>query len=175
MSENSAHVHVYTGKGKGKTTAALGLAFRASGHGMKVYFGQFMKGRRCCEHKAAESNPLITMELYGEPGCFRKKEVTEKHREQAENGLKKARNAIDSGQYKLVVLDEINTAVSFGLIDPAKVLEIMELCRKRGIELVLTGRNADRKIIGEADLVTEMKQIKHYFEKGVQARKGIEF
>jgi cob(I)alamin adenosyltransferase len=109
--DTKRYIQVYTGDGKGKTTAALGLSIRAAGHGLKTYIGQFMKGQHYGELAALRDNPCITIEQYGDIECIRRDQVTQKHMDQAEQGLIKARDAMLSGQYDLVVLDEINVTV----------------------------------------------------------------
>jgi cob(I)alamin adenosyltransferase len=169
----SGFVHIYTGDGKGKTTAAIGLAVRAAGHGMHTYIGQFMKGQPYGELAALERNPHITIEQYGSTRCFRRDEVTQQDRDRARKGLEDAKQAMLSGSYRIVVLDEINVAIWFGLITEQDVLDLLSH-RPSGVEVVLTGRKATERLIHEADLVTEFKQIKHYYEEGVAARDGIE-
>ena len=167
------YVQVYTGDGKGKTTAALGLALRASGHGMRTYVGQFMKGQNYGELDAVRDNPLITIEQYGDVRCIRKEEVTADHVAQAHRGLEQARGALLSGEYDIVVLDEINVAIWFGLLAVEEVLALLDR-RPEQVEVILTGRRAPQELIDRADLVTEMRMVKHYYEQGVMARKGIE-
>jgi cob(I)alamin adenosyltransferase len=167
-------VQVYTGNGKGKTTAALGLALRAVGRGLKVCMFQFIKGGgRYGEHIAAEKlAPLLTIIQSGRPGWVNTKEITEDRRI-AQEALTKARDLLTSGEFDLFICDEINGAVGFGLIDIEQVLELISN-KPEKTELVLTGRNADERIIEAADLVTEMREIKHYYKSGVPARTGIE-
>lgn len=167
-------VQVYTGNGKGKTTAALGLALRAVGRGLRVCFFQFIKGGGPYgEHLVAEKlAPLFTIINTGRPGWVNVKDITEDRRV-AQESLAQVRQVLQSGNYDLVVLDEINGAVGFGLIDEDQVLELIKL-KPATVELVLTGRNVTEKIIEAADLVTEMREIKHYYKAGVPARTGIE-
>jgi cob(I)alamin adenosyltransferase len=167
------YVQVYTGDGKGKTSAALGLALRASGHGMRTYIGQFMKGQHYGELEALRDHPLITIEQYGEMHCIRREEVTPEHVSQAHRGLERAREAMLSGQHDLVVLDEVSVAIWFGLLTVEEVLAFLDQ-RPSHIEVILTGRRAPPELIERADLVTEMQAVKHYFQQGVVARKGIE-
>jgi cob(I)alamin adenosyltransferase len=167
------YVQVYTGDGKGKTTAALGLALRAAGHGMRTYIGQFMKGQPYGELDALRDHPAITVEQYGDVRCIRREEVTPAHVEQARRGLERARQALLSGQYDIVVLDEVNVAIWFGLLTVGEVLALIDQ-RPARVELVLTGRRAPQELIERADLVTEMREVKHYYQQGVEARKGIE-
>jgi cob(I)alamin adenosyltransferase len=166
-------VHVYTGDGKGKTSAALGLALRASGHKMRTYIGQFMKGTHYGELDALRENPYITIEQYGDVRCIRREQVTAVHIAQAREGLQIAKEAMLSSQYDIVVLDEINIAIWFGLLTLEEVQAFLDE-RPQHIELILTGRRAPQEIIERADLVTEMREVKHYFHKDVKARDGIE-
>lgn len=165
---------VYTGNGKGKTTASLGLALRAAGRGLKVCVFQFIKGGGPYgEHLIADKlAPFFTIIQTGRPGWVNTKDISE-DRQLAQDALQQARQLLISGEYDLFICDEINGAVSFGLIDVEQVLELIAL-RPEKTELVLTGRNADEKIIAAADLVTEMREIKHYYKAGVPARTGIE-
>lgn len=167
------YVQVYTGNGKGKTTAALGLALRAAGAGMRVFVGQFIKEEKASEHTALERfADLISVAQFGRGMCITRKPAHEDI-EAAKEGMRKTGEALASGQYDLVILDEINVAVSLGLVD---VEDVLRLIREKPstAELVLTGRGADERLIAEADLVTEMRDIKHYWDKGVKARRGIE-
>jgi cob(I)alamin adenosyltransferase len=168
-------IEVYTGDGKGKTTAALGLAFRAAGRGLRTYFGQFLKGQPSGELLAARKlQALITIEQFGRKKFIK---VTEDFEEEdyrlAEEGLKKCLKAMLSGQYQIIVLDEINVAINLGLIKEEEVHEFLDQ-RPEGLEVVMTGRYACQSVIERADLVTEMVCRKHYYDKGVRARKGIE-
>jgi cob(I)alamin adenosyltransferase len=167
------YVQVYTGDGKGKTSAALGLALRASGHGMRTYIGQFMKGQHYGELEALRDHPLITIEQYGDAHCIRREEVTPEHVSQAHGGLERVREAMLSGQYDLVVLDEVSVAIWFGLLTVEEVLALLDQ-RPSHVEVILTGRRAPQELIERADLATEMQAVKHYYQQGVVARKGIE-
>ncbi len=169
----AGYVQVYTGDGKGKTTAALGLALRASGHGLRTYIGQFMKGQRYGELEAVSGNAHITVEQYGEVHHIYEDTVTADDVERAQRGLELAREAMHSGQYDILVLDEINVAIWFGLIGTEEVLAFLDE-RPADVEVVLTGRRAPQGLIDRADLVTEMVMVKHYYEQGVNARRGIE-
>ena len=166
-------IHVYTGNGKGKTTAALGLALRAAGNGLKVYIGQFLKGRAYGELRALKKFKNIKIEQFGSV-CFVGKKPSQKDVELAKKGLEKSRKILSKKIYDLVVLDEINVALRLGLLDLEEVLAMIRKIPKK-TELVLTGRYAPKKIIKAADLVSEIKEIKHYFKKGVKCRRGIEF
>jgi cob(I)alamin adenosyltransferase len=168
------YVQVYTGEGKGKTTAAFGLALRAAGHGKHVYVGQFMKGGTCGEIAALRDNPLIVVEQFGGPGCIRRDQVTPLHRGHAGDGLARSTAALTSGANALVVLDELDVALWFGLLTVAECVALIE-ARPPAVELVITGRYAPRAVLDRADLVTEMREVKHYYRQGVQARAGIEF
>ncbi len=169
------YVQVYTGDGKGKTTAALGLALRASGHGMRTYIGQFMKGQHYGELDALRDHPLITIEQYGDVRCIHREEVTPEHVAQARRGLERAREAMLGlkGCYDVVVLDEVNVAIWFGLLTVEEVLAFLDQ-RPEHVEVILTGRRAPQELIERADLVTEMREVKHYYQQGVLAREGIE-
>lgn len=169
------YVHVYTGNSKGKTSSSLGLAFRAMGRGLKTYIGQFMKGQYYGELKSAEMcQPYITIEQYGKDTFVHVKNPPgEENVRMARNGLEKAKQAMYSGEYDIVVFDEINTAHGFNLISTDDMLEIIRT-KPDGVEVVFTGRYAPRQVIEEADLVTEMVEIKHYYKQGVIAREGIE-
>jgi cob(I)alamin adenosyltransferase len=174
MALDKGCIQVYTGNGKGKTTAALGLALRAVGRGLKVCVFQFIKGGgRYGEHLAADRlAPLLTIIQTGRPGWVNTRDITEDRRV-AQEALVKAGELLTSGEFDLFVCDEINGAVGFGLIDVEQVLEL--IARKPPqVELVLTGRNAHQLVIEAADLVTEMREIKHYYAAGVPARTGIE-
>ena len=168
-------IQVYTGNGKGKTTAALGLAFRAAGRDMKVCVIQFMKGGGPYgEHFAAEKlAPYITIIPTGRSGWVNRDNPDPEDIRLAEQALELSRKALTGGEYDLVILDEINGAVSFGLVDVDEVLALME-DKQPAVELVMTGRNAHEKVIAAADLVTEMREIKHYYRAGIPSRIGIE-
>lgn len=167
------YVQVYTGNSKGKTTAALGLALRAAGAGLKVFIAQFIKKRKSSEHKALERfKDLIMVKQYG-TGFLKGGKPTESDIKAALRGFEEVKKIILSKTYNVVILDEINIATYYGLL---KVDDLLDLIKKKpvNVELLLTGRYADEKIIEIADVVTEMKEIKHYYERGVKARKGIE-
>jgi cob(I)alamin adenosyltransferase len=168
------YIQVYTGNGKGKTTAALGLSLRAAGAGLRVFIAQFIKKRRCSEHNIIRErfSDLITVKQFGE-GLILKRATTQSDITAAQKGLVEVRKAIESNEYDIVVLDEVNVAVHCHLISLADLLDIMEK-KPEGVELVITGRYADEKVIDKADLVTEMKEIKHYRKKEIKARRGVE-
>jgi len=169
------YVQVYTGNGKGKTTAALGLAFRAMGRGLKTYVGQFMKGQKYGELDAARITPdFITIEQYGKDTFIHTTNPPDPEDvRMAKSGLKKAIKAMQSGKYSIIILDEITTAYYFHLITTSEMLELIKN-KPDGLELVFTGRYAPKELIAAADLVTEMKEVKHYYQKKVDARDGIE-
>ncbi len=169
----TGYIQVYTGDGKGKTTAALGLSLRAAGHGLKTYIGQFMKGQHYGELTALRDHPFITIEQYGDMDCVRREDINPKHIDQTRQGLVRAHEAMCSGEYDILILDEINVAIEFGLISVKEVLDMLEN-RPKNIEVVLTGRYAPQELLDTADLVSEMKEVKHYFRQGVLARNGIE-
>ncbi|MDD4658170.1 MAG: cob(I)yrinic acid a,c-diamide adenosyltransferase [Eubacteriales bacterium] len=189
------YVQVYTGNGKGKTTAAIGLALRALGAGKKVLFLQFMKTATYSEHKILPNlSPNLTLKTLGKPffvvkeGSMPEAELA-KWRKQAvifppgqppqeyvdlmREGLALAREAVSSGEYQVVILDELVVALHFGLVDWQEVKSLIE-AKALDVELVLTGRGATEELIEVADLVTEMREIKHYYTQGVIARQGIE-
>ena len=170
---SKGYVQIYTGDGKGKTTAALGLALRAAGHGMHTYIGQFMKGHPYGELEALVDHPCITIEQYGDVHFIRREEMTFEHAARARHGLERAREAMYSDRYDLVVLDEINVAIWFGLVSVEDVLALLD-DRPLSVEVILTGRGAPQQLIDRADLMTEMREVKHYYAQGVPAREGIE-
>lgn len=170
--ENKGQIHIYTGNGKGKTTAALGLSLRAICAGKKVFFGQFVKGMDYSELKAMEYLPGFKMEQFGRD-CFIFNEPKEEDILVAKEGLEYCKNIIEKGEYDLVVLDELNIALYYKLFSIEEVIETIK-AKDDKVELVITGRYAPEELVELADLVTEMKEIKHYYKKGLEARKGIE-
>jgi cob(I)alamin adenosyltransferase len=173
MRTMNGYVQVYTGNGKGKTTAALGLSLRAAGAGLKVYIAQFMKMGEYSEIKALKRfSDLITVEQFG-TGKFILDQPSPEEILAAEKGLEQIRTIITGGEHDLIVLEEANLAVKFNLFSVEDLLDIIRT-KPESVELVITGRDADPEIIQKADLVTEMKEVKHYFQKGVTARIGIE-
>jgi cob(I)alamin adenosyltransferase len=168
-------IQVYTGNGKGKTTAALGLALRAAGAGLRVFIAQFIKKRKCGEHAIIGSRlaDLITIKQFGR-GLILKRSTTSSDIKAAQKGLAEVRRAIASNEYNVIVLDEVNVAVHYNLISLSDLIDIMEQ-RPDNMELLITGRYAHKKVIEKADLVTEMREIKHYRKKGTKARRGIEY
>ncbi|KPK43027.1 MAG: cob(I)yrinic acid a,c-diamide adenosyltransferase [Omnitrophica WOR_2 bacterium SM23_29] len=166
-------IQVYTGDGKGKTTAALGLALRASGAGLKVYIGQFIKGSSYSELKALKKIPNIKIEQYGS-GCFIKDKPKQADIDLVRKGLKRVSQILVKRNYDLIILDEINVALYLGLLKVSEVTNLIKAAPKK-TEIILTGRWAHPKVIRLANLVSEIKDVKHYYKKGIKARKGIEF
>ncbi|HEY4715502.1 MAG TPA: cob(I)yrinic acid a,c-diamide adenosyltransferase [bacterium] len=169
------YVQVYTGDGKGKTTAALGLAMRAVGHGFRVYMVQFMKGQIFYGELAAAGKlyPNFVIKQAGRPDFVNPEKPEKIDIKMAKNALKHSEKVVSSGKYDIVILDEINVAVKFNLLNVNDVLKLIKI-KPSHVELILTGRYADPKILKAADLVTEMRLLKHYYNKGIMAREGIE-
>jgi len=170
---SKGRIHIYTGNGKGKTTASIGLAVRAAGAGLKVCIYQFVKAKPSCEFKALKKISKIKVEQCGR-GLIRGGKSSVADFKCASSGLVRARRDIESGKYDLMILDEVNVATDMGLLDVKDVLELIDI-RRPSLELVLTGRGADKRLIGRADYVTRFEKIKHPFDKGVLARRGIEY
>ena len=167
------YVHVYTGNGKGKTTAAMGLALRATGAGKKVYIAQYAKGMHYSElHAIAKHLPNITLKQYG-LGCFIFNKPKQADIEAANVGLREVEGIISGCEYDVIILDEANIAVFYNLFSVQDLIAILNK-RNPATEIVITGRYACEEIMEYADLVTEMTEIKHYYKQGVQARVGIE-
>lgn len=168
-------IQVYTGTGKGKTTAALGQAMRAAGQGLKVYIIQFMKGWPYYgELDTVGHHPNITLKQYGRPDYVDKDSPEPIDIEMAQDAVRHACEVLTSGQYSLVILDEINVALEWKLISLDSVIRLLD-AKPENVELILTGRYAHPEIIARADLVTEMHEIKHPYQKGVVSRRGIEY
>ena len=169
-------VSIFTGDGKGKTTAAIGTVVRAAGHGLRVFVVFFMKGKDYVHGEFAILSrlPNVTVASFGQRGWVSKGEVKPEHKEQAGLALASAREAILSGSYDLVVLDEVNVAIASILVELDELLRLIN-DKPRNMELILTGRNADPRLVQRADLVTEMLMIKHPYAKGIKARKGIDY
>ncbi|OEU47741.1 MAG: cob(I)yrinic acid a,c-diamide adenosyltransferase [Desulfobulbaceae bacterium S3730MH12] len=168
-----SYLHVYTGAGKGKTTAALGLTIRAAGAGHKVFLAQFIKGGRYSELNALKRfDDLVTVEQFGR-GRFMDGKPSESDIIAARNGLKKMKAILSSGDYKVVILDEANIALYYNLFTVKEIIDLID-CRSKNTELVITGRHAPPEVLERADLITEMKAVKHYYKEGVKARVGIE-
>ena len=164
------YLHIYTGNGKGKTTAAFGLALRAAMAGKKVFIGQFVKSMRYHETEVESILPQIHTEQFGR-GCFIGRNPADK--KTARQGLDRCREALSGKEYDLVILDELNIALYFGLLTAGEVLEALHN-RGEQVEAVVTGRYAPQELIDAADLITEMTEIKHYYQKGVESRDGID-
>ena len=173
---NRGLIQVYTGDGKGKTTCALGLALRAVGQGFKVFMVQFMKGRETGEAKAAADRlaPDMTLRYFGRPGLVNLRSPDPEDLTRVQEAWDLARQVILAGAHDLVILDEINLALTFNLVPLAEALEVLRV-RPPWVEVVLTGRQAPPELVELADLVTEMRPLKHYYEAGVKARRGIEW
>ncbi|WP_425475013.1 cob(I)yrinic acid a,c-diamide adenosyltransferase [Anaeromonas frigoriresistens] len=169
---SKGYFHIYTGNGKGKTTAALGLSMRAICAGKKVYFGQFVKGMKYSETKAVEYLPNFEIHQFGRT-CFIEKDPEQEDIDIAKEGLKVCKDILEEGNYDIIVLDELTIALYYKLFTVEEVLKMLEN-RSPEVEVIITGRYAPEELIQIADLVTEMKEIKHYYQQGVQARKGIE-
>ena len=168
-------IQVYTGDGKGKTTAALGLALRAAGHDLQVYIIQFMKGwPHYGELVSLQHLPNITLCQFGRPEFVDREHPDHEDVRLAREALERARQIITSGDYDVVILDEVNVAVDYGLIGLDDLLALLE-AKPDHVELVLTGRGAHPEIIKRADLVTEMLAIKHPYDVGIKGRRGIEY
>jgi cob(I)alamin adenosyltransferase len=167
------YVHVYTGNGKGKTTAAIGLAIRAAGAGLQVLFAQFVKGMKYSEISALERfSDRISVRQYGR-GCFMERFAEQEDIDEAAKGLQDVQECLHTGNFDVVILDEANIALYYSLFTFTELLDTIQ-ARPEGCEIVVTGRYAPQELIDAADLVTEMKEIRHYYAKGIQARDGIE-
>jgi cob(I)alamin adenosyltransferase len=168
-------VQIFTGDGKGKTSAAIGAVVRALGHGLRVYIAFFLKGDYPYgERKILSQLPNVTMDSFGSEEFVNPENIKPEEKKQAKRDLAAARQAMLSGDYDLVVLDEVNIAVAFNLVELGEVLKFID-DKPEGVELILTGRRADSKLVQSADLVTEMLNIKHPYDEGVVARGGIEY
>lgn len=168
-------IQIYTGNGKGKSTAAIGQAVRAAGFGLKTYIAQFMKVYPYNELNSLKLlNEWISIEQFGDDDFVYRKELPNKvEMDKARRGLEKAKAKMLSGKYDLIILDEICVSIHFGLFNDEEILTFIKM-KPEKVELILTGRYCPDKILEVADLVTEMKVIKHYYLNGVLARKGIE-
>jgi len=168
-------VEIFTGEGKGKTTAALGVALRASGHGLKVFIVYFMKGGfPYGEQKVLSLLPGISFAKFGLESFVDPDNITEAEKEQARRALQKAKEVISSKEYDIVILDEINLAAAWKLVDIDEVIKVVK-GKPKEVELILTGRHADARLVELADLVTEMTKVKHPYDKEILARKGIDY
>ena len=171
----NGYIQVYTGNGKGKTTAAIGIAVRAAGANLKTCFVQFMKDFPYSELESLRHlSEWITIEQFGNDAfVFEKEKPSSELLETIEDGIVKAEEKMLSGKYDLIILDEICVSIYFNLITVNRVIEVINN-KPKNVELVLTGRYCPEEILQKADLVTEMKEVKHYYQKGIEARKGIE-
>ncbi|MDY6793781.1 MAG: cob(I)yrinic acid a,c-diamide adenosyltransferase [Actinomycetota bacterium] len=168
-------IQVYTGDGKGKTTAALGQALRAMGHGAEVYMIQFMKGRTYGELLTAQRClPDLTIVMSGRDEFVKKGSLEEVDLRMAREGFDLARSVVAEGGCDMLILDEINIAIDYGLLPLEEVLDFLRSC-PQGIDVICTGRYAPSELIDTADMVSEVKEIKHHYQKGVLMRKGIEY
>jgi len=174
MSIKKGLIHIYTGNGKGKTTAAIGVGIRAIGDGLKVHMIQFMKGRRYSEIDALENIPNFTVVQYGRDEFVSKKNPDKIDIDLAKKGFEYTKKIVKSGEYDVVILDEINVAVDFDLIPLEDILHLIEE-KPEKVELILTGRYAHPDVVKLADLVSEILEIKHPYQEGVQSRKGIDW
>ena len=175
MDERKGYFHIYTGTGKGKTTAALGLAMRAAGAGLKTYIGEFVKYQEYSEVAVIrERFPEIKIELFGNEGlCINGRDLNEVDKKTAREGFDHSMTAMKSGEYDIVILDEICIAVHTGALSESDAMRFVEE-RPDNVDLVFTGRDATERMIDAADLVTDMNEIKHYNNAGVESRKGID-
>lgn len=169
------YIQVYTGNGKGKTTAAFGLTLRAVGAGKKVFFAQFVKSQIYSEVKAVQKFlPSVTIKQYG-LDCFIVNTPTPADIAAARKGFKEISEIIKAGQHEVVILDEANIAIYYNLFSEDELIELIQ-SKPQEMEIIITGRYATPKLVEIADLVTEMKEIKHYYNtQGVEAREGIEY
>jgi cob(I)alamin adenosyltransferase len=169
------YIHIYTGDGKGKTTAALGLALRAAGSGLKTCFVQFMKGQHYSELESVKMlQGLVTIEQYGHPTFCRITDPPDPEDvERAVRALGRLHEIMNAHGCDVLVADEIVTAMKFGFLSEDDVLGLMQN-KPEGMELILTGRGATERLVEAADLVTEMHEVRHYYRKGIEARQGIE-
>ena len=167
------YVQVYTGNGKGKTTAAIGLAIRSLGAGWRVFIAQFLKAGEYSEHKAlAKFSDHLTIKTYGR-NVFIKGKPEDEDIRLAQAAYEEIAEIVASGRYNLVILDEANVAVHYGLLTVDQILDLVDR-RAEGVELVITGRYAHPQLLDRADLVTEMREVKHYYQRGIKARRGVE-
>ena len=166
------YIHIYTGDGKGKTTAAFGLAVRALCAGKSVFIGQFVKSMKYNETRMVEKFDRISIEQFGN-GCMLTREATEEDIRAAHEGLTKCRDVLLPGEYAVVILDELTIALFLGLLELDDALQLLRSKRPE-TEVVITGRYAPQELIDIADLVTEMREVKHYYKQGVLSRDGID-
>lgn len=182
ISENAAPspkrkpVYIFTGNGKGKTTTAVGTAVRAAGHNQKVYISFSNKGAKYTsgETEILKNLPGVKMEVFGAKGWLSRGKISEAQKTQAQKALEAAKKALTSGNYDLVVLDEMLMSVYFNLVDADDIISLMR-DKADSTSLILTGRGADPKIVREADLVSEILPIKHPYDDGTKAIEGLEY
>jgi len=168
-------VQIFAGDGRGKTSAAIGTAIRAAGYGLKVLVVFFMKASQALgEYKVLTDLPDVDWVAYGRPSFLKLSQARQEDRELGEKALKAAREAVMSGRYDLVILDEVNNAVSFNIVDLEAVKKLIK-DKPPAVELILTGRFGNPELYRMADMITELKSLKHPFDKGISARKGIDF
>ena len=169
-------ISIFTGDGKGKTTAAIGTAVRAAGHGLRVFIAFFAKGDKYFrgEDNTLSRLPNITITSCRHKNWIDKENIKAEDKELAKSALAAAREAMLNGNYNLIVLDEINIAINYGLVSLDEVIELVN-DKPQNVELILTGRYAEPKLVQMADLVTEMQMVKHPYSKGVKARRGIDY
>jgi cob(I)alamin adenosyltransferase len=168
-------IQVYTGQGKGKTTAALGLALRAAGHGLRVEIVQFLKGwPGYGELKGVDWLPTVAIHAFGRSGWIHPDHPEPEDFDRAANALAFAHQLLAGGDADIVILDEVNVALDYGLLSLADLLGLLD-AKPPAMELILTGRNAPPALIQRADLVTEMRLVKHPYDQGIKARRGVEF
>ncbi|UCC12072.1 MAG: cob(I)yrinic acid a,c-diamide adenosyltransferase [candidate division WOR-3 bacterium] len=168
-------IQIYTGNGKGKTTAALGQALRATGHGLKVLMIQFMKGQiNYGELEAAKHLPLLAIEQYGRAEFVNPEHPEEIDRDLAHKAMRRAQKAVQDKTYDMVILDEINVAVHFGLIPVDEVITLLRTV-PQDIDVILTGRYMPEQFAEHADMISDVREVKHHFHDGESARQGIEY
>lgn len=167
-------LQIYTGDGKGKTTAAIGLSVRAAGRGAQVYFVQFLKKQRTGEQRSLPKIDNIVFKRFGFKEFIINNNILKEHIETTNKAIKYVDYILKNKKIDILVLDELNIILYYKLISLEKVKEIINICKQKKIELIITGRKPNKEIMSLADLVTEMKEVKHYF-KTTSARKGIEF
>ncbi|MCK9293050.1 MAG: cob(I)yrinic acid a,c-diamide adenosyltransferase [archaeon] len=167
-------LQIYTGEGKGKTSSAIGLCIRALAYNNKIYFLQFLKFRETGEEKTFKSLKNITFKKFGINEFIINNKITDKNKKIIRKGIDYLFNVLDTKKINILVLDEINLVYFYKIITKKEINNIIKICNKKNIELILTGRFAHKDLIKKADLVTEFKEIKHYY-KNTKAREGIEY
>lgn len=172
---NKGYIQIYTGNGKGKTTAAIGQAVRAAGFGLKTYFAQFMKNFPYSELVSLKNlgNEIVVEQFGNDSFVFAKEQPSKLMIESVKEGLERAKEQMLSDKYDLIILDEVCVSIYFKLFSVQEILEFID-SKPKNVEIILTGRYCPKEIIERADLVTEMKNVKHYYDKGITVRQGIE-